>query len=55
MTRLTRSLLEAMAAALDTALAGDGFDGGDFDGMDRSKFEDARDWVSQQLRKRKPT
>jgi hypothetical protein len=52
MTRLTRPLLEAIAAALDAALAGDGFDGGDFSGMDHKPFERAREWVSEQLAKR---
>jgi hypothetical protein len=51
-TRLTKSLLEAMAAALDAALAGEGFDGGDFAGMDHKHFERAREWVSEQLAKR---
>lgn len=54
MMRLTKPLLKAMAAALDAALAGDGFDGGDFDGMDREHFERAREWIDeQQLKRRK--
>jgi hypothetical protein len=46
--RLTRPLLEAIGAAFDAALAGEGFDGGDFDGMDREAFERARKWVREQ-------
>lgn len=52
MPRLTKPLLNAIAAALDSALAGEGFDGGDFDGMDKEHFERARDWVSEKLSKR---
>lgn len=48
MARLTKPMLEAIAAALDAALAGDGFDGGDFDGMDQRHFERAREWTSEQ-------
>lgn len=47
MTRLTKQSLEAMIAALDVALAGDGFDGGDFAGMDPKHFERAREWASE--------
>ncbi len=55
MPRLTRPLLEAIAAALDAALAGDGFDGGDFSGMNPKHFERAQEWVSAQLAKREAT
>lgn len=51
-TRLTKPLLDALAAALDAALAGDGFDGGDFAGMDPKHFERARGWVEEQIAKR---
>jgi hypothetical protein len=54
MIKLTKPLLEAMAAALDAALAGEGFDGGDFCGMEASHFERARKWVAQELDKRSP-
>lgn len=54
MTRLTKPLLLAIEAALDAALAGDGFDGGDFDGLNRDHFERASKWVSQELRRRNP-
>lgn len=46
--RLTRPMLDAIAAALDAALAGDGFDGGDFDGMNIEHFERAREWVEEE-------
>jgi len=52
MPRLTKPLLIAMATALDAALAGDGFDGGDFTGMDPDHFERAREWVQQELQRR---
>lgn len=52
MRRLTHPILEAMAAALDAALAGDGFDAGDFAGLDYRHFERAREWVAEQLSKR---
>lgn len=53
MVRLATPILEAIAAALDAALAGDGFDGGDFDGMDPKHFERAREWVEQERQRRK--
>lgn len=49
MPRLTRPLLKAIWAALDAALAGDGFDGGDFAGMNPDYFRRARDWADAQL------
>ena len=45
--RLTKPLLSAIEAALNAALAGDGFNGGDFDGMDRAAFERAQEWVEE--------
>ncbi|WJS87278.1 hypothetical protein [Paracoccus sp. TOH] len=48
MPRLTKPLLDAMASALAAALAGEGFEGGDFDGEDRSTFERAHAWVVQE-------
>ncbi len=53
MARLTKPLLIAMHAALDAALSGDGFDGGDFDGMNRDHFKHAIDWVEEQLDRRR--
>ena len=50
--RLTLPLLNAMAHALNAALAGDGFDGGDFDREDRSHYERASAWVSQEIARR---
>lgn len=50
--KLTRPLLDAMAAALSAALAGD-FDGGDFTGMNREHFERALAWVQEQAARRK--
>jgi len=50
--RLTKPLLSAIEAALSAALAGDGFDGGDFDGMDRAAFERAWDWVNGEMARR---
>lgn len=52
MTRLTKPLLNAIAAALDAALAGEGFNGGDFDGMNKDHFERAREWVSEEMSRR---
>lgn len=50
--RLTKPLLIAIEQALTAALAGEGFDGGDFNGLDRDHFERASTWVSQELRRR---
>lgn len=52
MTRLTKPLLNAIEAALSAALAGDGFDGGDFDGDDPRHFERALQWVREQQERR---
>lgn len=52
MKRLTKPLLNAIAAALDAALAG-GFDG-DFAGMNPEHFERAREWVAEQLSRHQP-
>jgi hypothetical protein len=52
MPRLTKPLLEAMLAALNAALAGEGFEGGDFDGLDRKHFERAQDWVFNRIVRR---
>lgn len=52
MTRLTKPLLEAIHSALDAALAGEGFDGGDFDGLNREDFERALTWVAQEKARR---
>lgn len=52
MPRLTKPLLDAMASALSAALAGEGFEGGDFDGMNRDDFERALDWVNQEALRR---
>jgi hypothetical protein len=49
--RLTLPKLDAMHAALEAALAGDGFNGGDFDRLKPKDFEAARDWVAQQIAK----
>lgn len=51
--RLTAPLLGAISAALDAALAGDGFDGGDFAGLDRVYFQRASDWATVEAMKRK--
>lgn len=53
--RLTKPLLNAIEAALDAALAGDGFEGGDFEGMNRRHFERAREWVAREQRRRQVT
>jgi hypothetical protein len=50
--KLTKRLLDAIGAALDAALAGEGFDGGDFAGLDPKAFEQARQWVSEIRAKR---
>ena len=47
--RLTKPLLEAMSSALNSALAGGGFDGGDFAGCNRDDFERALEWVAERL------
>lgn len=52
-TRLTLPLLQAMGSALRAALAGDGFDGGDFDGLNPAHFERAGDWVLQEIKRRR--
>lgn len=51
--KLTKPLLRAMRAALNAALAGAGFDGGDFDGENVEHFERALAWVEKELDKRK--
>ena len=50
--KLTKPLLAAMAAALQAALAGEGFNGGDFTGLDPKAFERALAWVEEQQRRR---
>lgn len=52
MPRLTRPLLKAIWAALDAALAGDGFDGGDFAGMNPDYFRRAQEWAEAQMARR---
>lgn len=52
MPRLTKPLLEAIESALNAALAGDGFDGGDFDGMNPEHFQRALEWVAQEQQRR---
>lgn len=51
--RLTAPLLEAMQSALQAALAGENFDGGDFDGLNPKHFERASDWVAQEMMRRR--
>lgn len=53
--RLTRHLLEAIESALNSALAGEGFDGGDFDGQDPEHFQRALEWVQAELERRSTT
>ena len=50
--RLTKPLLLAIDQALTAALAGEGFDGGDFTGLNRNHFERAATWVAQELYRR---
>lgn len=52
MPKLTRPLLEAMRSALNVALAGGGFDGGDFADENRDHFQRALDWADKELEKR---
>lgn len=52
--RLTKPLLKAMEHALNAALAGEGFDGGDFDGEDRAHYERALEWVKAEAIRRTP-
>lgn len=52
MIRLTRPLLDAMASALNAALAGAGFDGGDFADENSEHFERALAWVEQERARR---
>lgn len=52
MPKLTRPLLTAMEHAINTALAGTGFDGGDFDGENQDHYERALEWVREQKQKR---
>lgn len=49
---LTDAALDAISSALDAALAGAGFDGGDFDGQDPEQFERANAWVAAEQRRR---
>jgi len=51
---LTAKEVNAIAAALDAALAGDGFNGGDFDGMDRAHFERAHTRVTELIKRADP-
>lgn len=51
--KLTLKKLNAIASALEAALAGGGFDGGDFDGLDPKDFEAARDWVYEEIKRRR--
>lgn len=46
--RLTAPLLDAIENALRAANAGDDFDGGDFDGLNREDFELAETWAAQE-------
>ncbi len=50
--RLTRPLLVAMQHALQAALAGAGFDDGDFGGENPEHYERALDWVVQEQQRR---
>ncbi len=50
--RLTKPLLDAMSSALHAALAGAGFDGGDFEGKNPAHFERALKWVEQEQARR---
>lgn len=52
MKRLTKPLLDAMHSALEAALAGDGFDGGDFEGENQDHFERAVEWIKQEKERR---
>lgn len=47
--RLTQPLLEAIESALNSALAGEGFHGGDFDGQNPEHFQRALEWVQAKL------
>lgn len=53
--RLTEPLLTAMENALCAALAGGGFEDGDFAGEDPEHFERARKWISQERARRRET
>lgn len=52
MARLTKPLLDAIESALNSALAGEGWDGGDFDGQNPEHFERALEWVREQKKSR---
>lgn len=52
MPRLTMPLLKSIRSALAAALAGEGFDGGDFDGEDPRAFQRALDWVNAEMERR---
>lgn len=49
---LSVNMLLALRAAIDAALAGDGFNGGDFDGMDIADFIAASEWLDQEISNR---
>jgi len=51
--KLTQKMLDAMGSALDAALAGDGFNGGDFDGLDPDVFSDAVAWITEETGRRR--
>ena len=53
--RLTEPLLTAMENALCAALAGGGFEDGDFAGEDPEHFERARKWITQERARRRET
>jgi hypothetical protein len=50
--RLTKPLLDAIESALNASLAGEGFDGGDFDGENPEHFKRALEWVQQEKGRR---
>lgn len=51
--RLTEPLLTAMENALCAALAGGGFEDGDFAGEDPEHFERAHKWITQERARRR--
>lgn len=46
-------MIDAIESALNAAMAGDGFDGGDFYGQNQEAFERASEWVFQERQRRK--
>jgi hypothetical protein len=54
MKTVSTKIRMAIEAALNAALAGDGFDGGDFDSLNRDDFEAALKWIGTHKPRKRP-